>query len=43
MWKDTNGENQLAMLEEDERDLKKGSDEEAQMVRQLEEECQERY
>ena len=38
MWKDTEDDNQLAMLE---RDVDKESYEEAQMVRQLEEECQE--
>ena len=38
MWKDTEDDNQLAMLDEDERGLEK---EEEQMVRQLEEECQE--
>ena len=38
MWKDTEDDNQLAMLE---RDVDRESYEEAQMVRQLEEECQE--
>ena len=41
MWKDTEDDNQLAMLDEDERDVEKESYEEAQMIRQLEEECQE--
>ena len=41
MWKDTDDDNQLAMLDEDERDVDKESYEEAQMIRQLEEECQE--
>ena len=40
MWKDTEDDNQLAILDEDERGLEKESEEE-QMVRQLEEECQE--
>ena len=40
MWKDTEDDNQLAILDEDERSLEKESEEE-QMVRQLEEECQE--
>ena len=40
MWKDTEDDNQLAILDEDERNLEKESEEE-QMVRQLEEECQE--
>ena len=40
MWKDTEDDNQLATLDEDERGLEKESEEE-QMVRQLEEECQE--
>ena len=40
MWKDTEDDNQLEILDEDERGLEKESEEE-QMVRQLEEECQE--
>ena len=40
MWKDTEDDNQLAILDEDERGLEKESEEE-QMIRQLEEECQE--
>ena len=37
LWKDTEDDNQLAMLAEDQREQEKKSDEEAQMVRQLEE------
>ena len=40
MWKDTEDDNQLAILDEDAREQEKESEEE-QMVRQLEEECQE--
>ena len=40
MWKDTEDDNQLVILDEDEREQEKESEEE-QMVRQLEEECQE--
>ena len=40
MWNDTEDDNRLVILDEDEQGLEKESEEE-QMIRQLEEECQE--